>query len=163
LGKFYEGLGDELSLFVRHDAWLNAIPDRAKHDKPDAARASRIEKMRANWTQSGKHEDDFSPDMPPLDSAEYLIAYLFEIGPAAVAGMGIAPIAHVEMRAWSELTGIDLQPWEVRILRRLSRDYVVESQRATKSDCPAPWQKTRADLRVVATSLQHSLTELANL
>lgn len=77
--------------------------------------------------------------MPPVDAAGYLIGHLFEIGPTLAAGMGAAPITHVEMRAWQDVTGIALQPWEIRILRRLSADYLDESHQAEKADYPPPW------------------------
>lgn len=83
-------------------------------------------------------DDEYEPDMPPLD-AEYLSAYLFEIGPTMSAGGYPGPITNGELDAWCNRIGIDLQPWESRFLCRLSREYVAESHRAEKADCPAPW------------------------
>ena len=76
--------------------------------------------------------------MPPV-SVEYLTVYLWEIGPTLAAGMGAGPITHGEIESWQSLTGIELQPWEVRYLRRMSFEYLNQSHQAEKRDCPAPW------------------------
>lgn len=76
--------------------------------------------------------------LPDLDCGTHLIDYLFEIGPAAVGGMGPAPVSHMEIQAWQANTGIGLGAWEARLLRRLSSDYVDESFHAQKADRPAP-------------------------
>lgn len=75
----------------------------------------------------------------PACGAQYLLGYLFEIGPAVPVGMGDGPITHCEIAAWMANTGIRLTPWEARTLRRLSVDYVREASRATQSSHPAPW------------------------
>lgn len=75
----------------------------------------------------------------PACGAQYLLGYLFEIGPAVPVGMGDGPITHCEIAAWMANTGIRLTPWEARTLRRLSKDYVREASWATQSSQPAPW------------------------
>lgn len=156
MGKFYEGLYEALSLFVRHVAWLNTTPERAKHDKSEAPRLTRLETMRREFK-----DDDYHPEMPPLDGAAFLLSYLFELGPTQAAGMGAAPISHQEIAAWQELTGIVLQPWQARFLRRLSGEYVAESHKAEKRECPAPWRA--ADAKPVVTDTQAALRALAAL
>lgn len=48
-----------------------------------------------------------------------------------MAGLhGPVAITHQEIHAWQQLTGIPLRPWEARTLRKLSRDWVVELERA---------------------------------
>jgi hypothetical protein len=78
------------------------------------------------------------PDLPDVDVGFYLINYLFDIGPVMPAGMGVDRISQSEIRAWQVNTGIELRPWEVRALRRLSGEYAAEAQRATEHDCPSP-------------------------
>jgi hypothetical protein len=157
VGKFLEALYDELSLYVRQSAWLNTAPERAKNDKSDAPRLSRLESMRDS------RGEDYQPDMPPVD-AEYLIGYLWEVGPTMASGGYPGPVTHEEIRAWMDLTGIELQPWEVRFLRRLSGDYMGESQRAEKADCPAPVHTgATVDLEAVAKNMQRTLKEMAKL
>jgi len=104
-------------------------------------------------------DEEYQPDMPEVD-AEYLLAYLFEIGPTVAAGMGAGPISHEELRAWQANTGIELEPWEVRTLRTLSKDYLIQCAKSEKRDCPAPW-KSAPDPSW--KSLKKYFRELANL
>lgn len=76
--------------------------------------------------------------MPDPGGAEHLLAYLWEMGPTVPAGPSVGPVTFQEMRAWSEVTGVFLEPWEYRTLRRLSADYLAELQRASKHDAIAP-------------------------
>ncbi|MBG6222802.1 MULTISPECIES: hypothetical protein [unclassified Janthinobacterium] len=78
-------------------------------------------------------------EMPPVDCGQHLLGYLYEFGPAMAGGMGAVPVTFAEMAAWQLATGVDLEPWEARLLRRLSADYVAESHKASKTDCPPPW------------------------
>lgn len=78
--------------------------------------------------------------MPPVDQAiSYLISHLYEVGPAMQGAAGSIPVTFTEFRAWMDLTGVELRPWEVRILRRLSGAYLSELYEAEKPDRPAPW------------------------
>jgi hypothetical protein len=78
--------------------------------------------------------------MPPIDyEVRYLTDYLFEAGPVMSGAMAAAPLTHIEIQAWSQLSGIELSPWEARTLRQLSCEHIVESSRASKPDCPPPW------------------------
>ena len=75
-----------------------------------------------------------------VHGADYLLGYLFEIGPTVAAGMGAGPIEWPHINAWCERIGIDLEPWESRFLRRLSLEYLSESHKAEKRDARAPWR-----------------------
>ncbi|MCR4297509.1 MAG: hypothetical protein NUV75_01965 [Gallionella sp.] len=134
MGKFYDGLLEALALYARHIAWLHAVPEVpgkkiAGADKP----VSRLEKMRADMK-----DETYHPDMPPCD-AEYLLAYLWDCGPAVSAGMGDVPLRSEHLIAWQEETGIPLQPWEAKMLRSLSREYLAQAQKSEKPDCPPPY------------------------
>ena len=83
-------------------------------------------------------------DMPRLAAGRYLIDYLYEFGPVMPAGMGSGPVTFSEMEAWERKAGIELAPWEARLLRRLSGDYLAESHRATKPNCPPPFEDSAA-------------------
>jgi hypothetical protein len=113
--------------------------------------------------RSERRDADYWPDMPSAEGADYLLGYLWEVGPTLVAGMGAGPITHQELRAWQVNSGIRLQPWEARILRRLSIDYLAEMSRAEKADCPAPWQSVAVtvDRAVVANKMLHAIRALA--
>ena len=82
--------------------------------------------------------DGRAPELPPGND-DYALRLLFEIGPALAGGMGPTPLTHGELRAWQDNMSISLSPGEVDILRRLSAEWIAESHRAEKADCPAPW------------------------
>lgn len=77
--------------------------------------------------------------MPQMACGDYLVIYLFEFGPTMPAGMGSGPVTFQEMRAWQEMSGIELQPWEAALLRRLSGEYADESHKAVKRDRAPPF------------------------
>lgn len=99
--------------------------------------------------------------MPPCD-ALYLVGYLFEIGPT----MGEGPMTHGEIESWMRNTGIRLNTWEIRTLKRLSLDYLGESHKATERGRPAPWEDApyaKPEPDRVAAGLKASMRELAEL
>lgn len=97
--------------------------------------------------------------MPSLEGAPaYLIDYLFEIGPVSEGGMGAAALTFVEIDAFCRLTGVRFRPWEVRLLKKLSREYV--KQLHDDSQKP-PWQAPDEKPRPTASQL--AIRALANL
>ena len=82
--------------------------------------------------------------MPPLNGGRYLLDYLLDVGPVVSGGMSAAPVTSRELMPWCEETGIRLQPWEAKCIRRLSRDYLAESHKAEKRNCPPPWRPESA-------------------
>lgn len=77
--------------------------------------------------------------------------------------MGLVAIAFTELQAWQQCSGINLQPWEAHILRRLSSDYIAENRRAEKLDCPPPYgnPELEFDREVVARKVTNALKALA--
>lgn len=136
--KFCEACFDELSLFVRQLAWLHAVPEQPTRKVSDKRREAR----KSRWEQMQK--DGIAADLPDAGAAEYLIGYLFEVGPAMQGGMASAVVTYEEMRAWMRTAGVELSPWEARTLRRLSNTYVAESHLATAPSCPPPFSGTAA-------------------
>lgn len=119
-----------MALYVRQAAWLDAVPERDEKDKRPANTVSRRKAL----------EDDSSPiDMPQLLCGDYLIHFLYEVGPTLAAGMGAGPLTYSEIEAWQRANGIELLPWESALMRRLSCEYASESYAATKRDRPAPF------------------------
>ena len=115
-------------------AWLAAVPkpppgsQRAK--LRDEERLSRIEELRKNR---------IPPPMPP-NPAPHIVNRLIEMGLTEAAGMGVAPLSWREIDAWCARTGVDLDPWEARLIRRLSAEYLAEGRRAESETCPPPWR-----------------------
>ncbi len=117
-------------------AWLNAVPrppegaSRARSNV-SAPTLSRAAQMKANGVKN--------PLMPP-NPLPHIIDRLLEIGLSEAAGMGIGPVSWLTIDAWCRRTGVDLLPWETRLLRRLSIEYVAEQRRAESENCPPPWR-----------------------
>lgn len=99
--------------------------------------------------------------MPECDG-KHLLAYLIEMG---VTG-GDYPLSFAEIESWQHGTGVELEAWEVGIVRKLSEAYMSESSRARKPDAPAPWQDApyiRPAPNQVAIQVQRAIQKLANL
>lgn len=130
MGKFYAETGAALTLYVRQLAWLNTAP-KPKSRALDGARPdSRGKAMAAKG---------MALPLPPCP-APFLIEHLMELGPVVAAGMGAAPIGWSDIVAWQGVTGIALPPWQARLIRQLSCDYLAMCREAEAPECPAPWQ-----------------------
>lgn len=128
MGKFYEGLADQLILFVRHIAWLNTGP--VKQTKKGQERLpARRDQLKADRVES---------EEPPCD-APHLIEYLFDAGPVEVSGGQPAALSSTELEHWQAGSGIPLAPWEFRLLRRLSREYLAQCIASEDPSEPAPY------------------------
>lgn len=114
---------------MRHVAWLNTAP-KDKAGKPGKIRLQKIK------------DDDEQPSYPPLSVPDYLIGYLFDVGPAMAGGMGNAQLSHSEIKAWQDNTGIELTPWEARTLRTLSGEYLASAQDAEDAQCKPPYSES---------------------
>lgn len=69
------------------------------------------------------------------DEAMYLVEMLQDAGPVIAGEVLTWP--HLE--SWQRIVGAELRPWEARMLRRLSSDYLGEAHRAEAHDAPPPW------------------------
>lgn len=107
-------------------------------DTPSARQKSDANKEPKKSRRAAYEQDGIECTMPDCDT-EYLIGHLFDIGPVQNTGMGLAPISHLELRAWQDNTGICLESWEAVFLRRLSSEYVRAAAEAKEPNCPAPW------------------------
>ncbi len=77
--------------------------------------------------------------MPP-NPMPHLIDRLIEIGLTEAAGMGVVPLSWREIEAWQHNVHVALAPWEARLIRKLSVEYVAEGRRAESENCPPPWR-----------------------
>lgn len=133
-------------------AWLNATPKpdertkRAKILADDVPKLSRLEAM----TKSG-----ITPVMPP-NPLPHILDYLIEMGLTEAAGMGEGRLSWREIDAWCCRTSIDLQPWEARLIRTLSVEYIAEGRKAENEHCPPPWRApvTEAEIRAEQSALE---------
>lgn len=77
--------------------------------------------------------------MPP-NPLPHIIERLVEIGLSEAAGMGVTPLSWATLTAWQANACVDLSPWEARIIRHLSVEYLAEGRRAELETCPPPWR-----------------------
>lgn len=132
-------------------AWLYATPKpppgtkRAELEQ-DAPKISRFAALK---------QQGIAPQMPP-NSAPHITDRLVEIGLTGSNGMGIIPLPHTEIAAWQTNSCIRLAPWEARLIRRLSTEYVSESSRAESEHCAPPWrgQVTRREIETEEARLR---------
>jgi hypothetical protein len=93
----------------------------------------------------------------PENSAPYLTDWLFEIGPTGSNGVGRCRLEWRDIAAWQDVSGIDLEPWEGNLIRRLSGDYAEQLARSEKPDCPQPWIN---DVEVHRTAVASKVTAI---
>jgi len=154
--EFFEGIHEALTVYVRALAWWHAVPKEPpsrnrRVPKQEPERLSRLD-MRIN--AGGEL------DLPDIDPAlTYLIGWLMEAGPMSAAGIGPVPLTWLDLDAWQRCTGVRVQPWEARLLRRLSGDYLDELNNAEAHDAPAPWipESTVERRTKVATHIRNIL------
>lgn len=154
MGKLQRRFEGGLTLWVRQLAWFHTAPKpdpRSKRGKGDSteARASRIEQLKRRKIE---------PRMPP-NPAQHITDRLIEIGLTEAAGMGAVPLSWREIAAWRDSVGLTIDPWEMRLLRRLSAAYLAETRRAESEHCPPPWRTevTAREREVELADLQRLL------
>jgi len=116
--KFHEALCEELIAFAEQEfraarVKADGSTERQHNEAADRIRAGLPKKKQAKQ-QSGRAS--FCP--PDLI---YLWNWFVELlGGSSGGGSGPAIIAWVDVKAWSEMTGEVVEPWEVRLMMRLS-------------------------------------------
>lgn len=97
--------------------------------------------------------------MPPIEWGEYILGYLFEMGPTIPGSMGASPLTFSEIEAWQRVVAIDLQPFEAQLIRRLSVEYFGQSHASTRRDCPAPYGGDTQVRKITKKELDRKLSE----
>lgn len=116
-------------------AWLNATP------KPDArTKRAQIGAPVSQISRADSMKKDGIPIQMPPNPAPHITDRLVEIGLTEAAGMGAAPLSWASIHAWQVMTGAPLDPWEARLIRKLSIEYLAEGRRAENENCPPPWR-----------------------
>ena len=145
--EFLEGLAEALSPYVRALAWWHAVPQPPPSKLKGAPKAppNRQSRMAARLAAGGE------PDLPELDpSLAHVVAYLFDAGPTSAAGQYGSALSWADLQAWQAAAGIYLPPWQLRLLRRLSGEYLSESFIAEAWDAPPPWERDADRAKVAA-------------
>jgi len=113
-------------------AWLNAMP------KPDPrTKRGQAADQPPAISRAAKMKKDGIPIQMPPSPAPHIIDRLVEIGLTDADG---APISWLAINEWQRATCVHLAPWEARLIRRLSVEYVAESRRAESENAAPPWR-----------------------
>jgi hypothetical protein len=81
--------------------------------------------------QTGKIPDALNIEpLPP--ECEYLWRWFRDLSGSRTIGFGINPITYLDILAWSRLTGVRPEPWEVRIIRDI--DTTLLASKAKESE-----------------------------
>jgi hypothetical protein len=72
----------------------------------------------------------YSGEFPDAGPLEYLYDYIVEAGLLTT---------WQEIKAWSELTGTQLEAWEAITMHAISIAYTNQLQQSTDMDCPCPF------------------------
>lgn len=102
------------------------------------------------------------PLLPDIGDAAYLTGYWFDLGMTGQGGLGLVQISAQEILAWSEGSGIKLNPWEFLAIRTMSLSYLRQLQESEKPDCPPPFGDpvNQFDRDVVQNKIQSAFKSL---
>jgi hypothetical protein len=79
--------------------------------------------------------------LPELAETEFLQDWWHETGMAQSGMSGAVPISWQEMRAFADMTGRDIRPYEAQCLVDMSRAYCAEI--SNRTSCIAPMERKR--------------------
>ena len=149
---FYQCI-EPLKLYVEQQAWWNSCP-QTKGAK-EYNRTTRLK----SFQQKNPNE---SALMPLLECGHYLIDLLHNAG-TVTYNDGIAKrLSWSELKAWCDLTGLRLCPFESATIMMLSAAYADMLNEATDPNCPSPMlpKMTQSKREQVATDLKSALRSI---
>lgn len=142
---------------MRALAWWRATPEPAETSRAKADKKKRVSRIR---DAEERGLEIFLPDVEP--DVLYLVDTLLDAGPTSAAGMGFVPVTWTDLEAWSRVTGIELLPWEARLVRQLSAEWLAETDRSRSAKAPPPWEHTEESaLTRVAEDMRSRIAQLA--
>lgn len=103
----------EATLYVKCMAWLHAVPDKTS-------------KSRAKQLGTG-----IMDSVEVSRESQVLVSLVTECGLCRADANGINPLAWSDIDAWANCIG-GATPWEAKVIRDLSVEYVVELRAATE-------------------------------
>lgn len=132
---------------MRHEAWLQAIPDT----KDSSGIAEDKKSRREQYKEIDENHNLLQ--LPEIGSCEYLVKILFDIGPCLNLGMGLCALSWTDISSWQECTGVELDAWQANLIRRLSIEYAQEYSAASDPNRPAPYIEETFDREEVGDRL----------
>ena len=91
----------------------------------------------SRWQQyEAKHKRQ--PPLPPVDQGQYILAAWHELGRMEVA-FGRMPLSWSEIDAYARMTRAITEPWEARVIRDMSREYIAGLDLGADPLAIEPW------------------------
>lgn len=64
-------------------------------------------------------------ELEPPGGSEYLLGWFWDLSRGRGQGYsGPLPLAAQEVKAWADLSGVDLEPWEFRAIRMMDMSFL---------------------------------------
>jgi len=77
--------------------------------------------------------------MPKIEEESYLLQIWFDLGMVGSGAMGPVQLSAQEIKAWCDLSGIDLEPWEYTCIRKMSSVYLGMLTKGEDPDALPPY------------------------
>ena len=135
--KFYEGVYSRVSPYVLAVAWWHATPTQPKGS------VGRSKSRMQTMLDIGREIE--LPNLP--HDVAFIVEMLFEAGPVSVSGDGSIPLTWHDLTVWQTALGVSLPLWQLRLMRRLSLEYLSQNRSAVDPDTPQPWKTTATPSR----------------
>jgi hypothetical protein len=91
-------------------------------------------------------EDAAELQIPDLGNAQFLVDWLFEVGPTT----GEQRLEWVQLESWQRQTGVELDEFCAVALVKMSGAYLGMLHEAREPNCPAPFEFERTETEVKA-------------
>lgn len=119
-------------MWVRQLAHYQSSGTEKKDNKDQAV--SRFEKLRKNKLE---------PVFPELEAGSYILDIMQDIGYSKSGGMGMIPLDWIDIKSFSDVTGIIFTKDEAILIKKLSEAYVGQMQTSKYQDTYAPYLDQR--------------------
>lgn len=88
--------------------------------------------------------------------------YFEEVGPCGYGFDGLVPLTFAEVKAWVDLTAMDVRPWEASMVVRMSKAYCQQHSISDDPMTPPPFtvEKTEEQLRIMRERAQARIKKL---
>lgn len=109
------------------------MPDKGKSVATADAKPEQLTRAQKIQRNGG------SPMFPSVGDANYVITYWQDLGVVESGAMGPIPLSAKEILSWQQCSGIHLQPWEFKVLRDMSRLYLIQHEESKNPECSPPF------------------------
>jgi len=90
-------------------------------------------------------------NLPEIDELSYILDWTGEAGLYENGANGPMPLSWTEIKAWAELMGMLVAPWEAALIRELSTAYCSQYHKSSSPTEPPPYAELEIDRDSVST------------